>query len=163
MSSTVDLDDMDLKILNMLIKDARTRLKDIAKECGTSSVSVLNRIKRLKKLKVITGATIYPNLRVLGLPIVAGLGINFDGSQDQEIIKLLSEQTQLVEPSRSIGEHDLSALVFAQNISELDKVAYSLRKHFNACKVTVNVWCGFPQNTFENVDLRPWTRKNGRT
>ena len=82
MSDTVvDLDEMDLKILNILIKDARTRLKDIAKECGTSSVSILNRIKRLKKLQVITGSTIYPSLKVLGLPIVAAIGVNFDGNQ----------------------------------------------------------------------------------
>ena len=158
MSDTVDLVEMDLKILNMLIKDARTRLKDIAKECGTSSVSVLNRINRLKKLQVITGSTIYPSLNVLGLPIVATIGINFDGSQDQEIIKLISEQTHLVEPSRSIGEYDLTALVFATSINELDKMAYSLRKHFSASKVTINVWCGLPQNTFENVDLRPRNR-----
>lgn len=158
MNDTVDLDEMDLKILNMLIKDARTRLKDIAKECGTSSVSVLNRINRLKKLQVITGSTIYPNLKVLGLPIVAAIGVSFDGNQDQEIIKLISEQTHLVEPSPSIGEYDLTALVFATSISDLDKMAYSLRKHFSASKVTINVWCGPPQSTFENVDLRPGNR-----
>jgi len=156
--TVVDLDEMDLKILNILIKDARTRLKDIAKECGTSSVSILNRIKRLKKLQVITGSTIYPSLKVLGLPVVAAIGINFDGNQDQEIIKLISEQTHLVELSPSIGEYDLCALVFANSINDLDKMAYSLRKHFAGSKVTVNVWCGLPQNSFENVDLRPRNR-----
>ena len=34
MTNTVDIDETDVKILNMLIKEARTRLKDIAKECG---------------------------------------------------------------------------------------------------------------------------------
>jgi len=155
MSDTLDLDETDIKILNMLIKDARTRLKVIAKECETSSVSVLNRIKRLKKLKVITGATLYPNLSALGIPITATIGVNYDGNQDQEILKLIGEQTYLVEPSPSIGEYDLCALVYAKSINEIDKIAYSVRKHFEASKVTINVWSGHPQSAFENLDLRP--------
>lgn len=146
---------MDVKILGMLIKDARTRLKDIAKECGTSSVSVLNRIKRLKNLKVITGATLYPNINALGFPLVATIGINFDGDIDQEIINLIDQLSFLVEPSPSIGEYDICALVFARNLAELDKIAYTIRKHFAARKVTINVWTGPPQNCFENIDLRP--------
>jgi DNA-binding Lrp family transcriptional regulator len=75
------LDPIDLTILSMLIKDARTRLKVIAKECGTSSVVVLNRIKRLEKLGVLSGtATLFISLSSLGLPIVATIGIIFDGT-----------------------------------------------------------------------------------
>jgi Lrp/AsnC family transcriptional regulator for asnA, asnC and gidA len=155
MSDYVKLDETDIKILKILIKDARTRLIDIANECGTSSPSVLNRIKRLKNLKVITGSTLYTNLAALGLPIVATIGVHFDGNQDQEILKLIGEQTYLVEPSPSIGEYDLCALVFAKSISELDKMTYSVRKHFEASKVTINVWSGVPQNAFENIDLKP--------
>lgn len=145
--------------MSILIKDARTRLKDIAKECGTSSVSVLNRIKRLKNQKVITGATLYPNLNALGFSVIATIGINFDGDIDQEIIKLIDQLSYLVEPSPSLGEYDLCALVFARSISELDKIAYSIREHFTARKVTVNVWSGPPNNSFENINLKPLGRR----
>jgi len=144
--------------MSILIKDARTRLKDIAKECGTSSVSVLNRIKRLKNQKVITGATLYPNLNALGFSVIATIGINFDGDIDQEIIKLIDQLSYLVEPSPSLGEYDLCALVFARSISELDRIAYSIREHFTARKVTVNVWSGPPNNSFENINLKPLGR-----
>jgi DNA-binding Lrp family transcriptional regulator len=155
MTDTIDLDETDIKILNMLIKDARARLKDIAKECDSSSVYVFNRIRRLKKLKVITGSTLYLDLAALEISVVATIGVNYEGNQDQEILKLIGEKTFLVEPSPSIGEYDLCALVFAKSINELDKIAYSVRKHFEASKVTVNVWSGSPQNVFENIDLRP--------
>jgi DNA-binding Lrp family transcriptional regulator len=159
MSGKLEIDEIDVKILNILIKDARTRLKDIAKECGISSVAVLNRIKRLKKLKVITGATLFPKLGALELPIVATLGINFNGNKDQEIIKLIDEQAYLVEPSASVGEYDLCALIYAKNLSELDKIAYSMRKRFEAIKVTINVWSGTPYMNFENIDLKPQERR----
>jgi DNA-binding Lrp family transcriptional regulator len=155
MSDIPEIDDLDVKILSILIKDARTRLKDIAKECGISSASVLNRIKRLKKQKVITGATLYPGLDALGLPFVASIGINYDGNLDKEIIKFIAEQAYVVEPSSSVGEYDLCALVIAKSIGELDRIAFTIKKHFGARKVTINVWSGPPQWSFENIDLRP--------
>lgn len=70
METIIDIDEIDSKILHILIQDARTSLKDIAKECGISSVSVLNRIKRLKKLGVITGATLIPSVSIIGFNII---------------------------------------------------------------------------------------------
>jgi len=159
MSNIIELDDTDIKILNMLIKDARTRLKDIAEECKTSSVSVLNRIKRLRNLKVITGSTIFPDVAAIGMPIVATIGINIDGNNEEEIIKVIEEQSHIVEPSPSVGEYDLCALVFAKNISELDKIAQSIRERFAARKITINVWSRNPTMVYENIDLQPLGRK----
>lgn len=94
MSNSVKLDAIDYKILSMLITDARARLKDIAKECETSSVVVLNRIKRLKRVGVLTGtASLFPNLTALNLPIVATIGITFDGKPNEEVFRLISQQT----------------------------------------------------------------------
>jgi DNA-binding Lrp family transcriptional regulator len=155
MSNILELDETDIKILNILIIDARTRLKDIAKECESSAVSILNRIKRLKKIGLITGSTIFPNAQGIGLPIIATIGISIDGKNEHEIFKILEEQTFLVEPSQSVGEFDLCALVFVKSVSELDKIAFSLKEKFSAREVTINVWSGQPQLVFKNIDLQP--------
>jgi Lrp/AsnC family transcriptional regulator for asnA, asnC and gidA len=155
MGKKIELDETDIKILSMLINDARTRLKDIAKECKTSSVSILNRIKRLKKMGVITGSTIFPDASALGLPIIATIGINTDGNKDEEIIKAMKEQIHIVEPSSSVGEYDICGLVFAKSLSELDKKAYSIKERFAARKITINVWTGEPKMVYENIDLQP--------
>lgn len=120
MGATVKIDEKDNKILGILIRDARARLKDIAKECGISSVSVLNRIKRLKKLGVITGATLFPNLNSLGFQIVATIGMETDSNED-EIIKFIGEHAKLIEPSTSIGKYDLTALVYAESLVALEQ------------------------------------------
>ncbi len=155
MNDTIQIDEIDIKILNMLIKDARTRLKDIAKECKTSSVSVLNRIKRMKKHKLITGATLYPDVSALGLPIAATIGISFDGNYDEGVLKLLEQQTFVVEPAPSVGEYDFCAFVFAKSIAEIDQIACLIKDHFSAKSITINVWSGPPHNNFLNVDLQP--------
>ena len=154
MGAVVKIDEIDEKILRLLIKDARTRLKDIAKDCSISSVSVLNRIKRLKNLGVITGAALFPRIDLINLPIKATIGINLD-SNEEEIIKLIGEQTNLVEPSASVGKYDLCALVFTENVSELDKAVYAIRKCVGVRKIDVNIYSGEPHFLFENINLQP--------
>ena len=154
MSASVEIDEIDVKILSLLIKDARTRLKDIAKDCGISSVSTLNRIKRLKTLGVITGATIWPRLDSLDLPITATIGIDLD-SNENEVIKLIGERMNFVEPSAAVGKYDLLVFAVAKNITELDKTVYEIKQCSGVRKVTVNVWSGKPHQIFENINLQP--------
>jgi DNA-binding Lrp family transcriptional regulator len=160
MPPIVKIDEKDAKILHILIKDARARLKDIAKECGISSVSALNRIKRLKKLKVITGSTLFPNIAELGLPFATTIGVTIDGNEKDDVLKTIGEQTKLVEPSASIGEYDLCALVFAESINELNGIAQLVKKKFGAREVALNIWSVPPFQVFENIDLNPIKEQN---
>jgi DNA-binding Lrp family transcriptional regulator len=163
MGTIVKIDEVDDKILHMLIENARARLKDIAKECGMSSVSVLNRIKRLKALGVITGATLFPRLDSFGVQIVATIGVETDSNED-EIIKFIDEHMDLIEPSKSIGKYDLTALVYAESVTAIAQVEYEIRKRFGVRKVTINVWSGRPHTVFENLELRPMEHdENGKT
>jgi DNA-binding Lrp family transcriptional regulator len=154
MPKPVKIDDIDDKILHILIEDVRTSLKDISKHCGISSVSVLNRIKRLKKLGVITGATMFPHISKIGFPIVATLGIETDANP-QEILAFLNQHTYLIEPSTSVGEYDVCALVYAEDINRLNERVEMIRQRFSVRKVIVNVWSGVPYMNFANINLRP--------
>jgi DNA-binding Lrp family transcriptional regulator len=150
----VQIDATDKKILNILIQDARTSLKDIAKECNLSAVSVMNRIKRLKKEGVITGATLFPILAPLGFTIVATIGMETDSKVD-EILRYLKDHMYLIEPSISIGEYDLTAVVYAENITILNERVEDIRRRFGVRRVIVNVWSGIPYLCYGNVDLTP--------
>jgi Lrp/AsnC family leucine-responsive transcriptional regulator len=154
LNQTVEIDEIDSKILAALIRDARAKLKSIAKDCGISSVSALNRIKRLKSLRVITGAILFSNLAALELPIVATIGVNLNGNQE-EVIKLIEEKTNAVEISASFGKYDMCALVHAESITELDRIAYSMKKLEGVIKVEINIWTSIPHMVYENIDLQP--------
>ena len=154
MTPIISIDGTDDKILHILIKDARTSLKEMAKECGISSVAVLNRIKRLKKLGVITGATLFVPIGIMGFQVVATIGMETDANTE-EIVKFLCEHTHLIEPSISIGEYDLCAVVYAENISSLNECVEMAKRRLGIRKVIVNVWSGFPYLNFENIQLNP--------
>ncbi|MGD0450088.1 MAG: Lrp/AsnC family transcriptional regulator [Candidatus Bathyarchaeia archaeon] len=154
METAVEIDEIDRKILFALIQDARSSLKNIAEKCDISSVSVLKRIKHLKDLGVITGATLFTSLDKIGFHAVATIGMETD-SNPEEITEFLEEHTHLIEPSTMIGEYDFCALVYAEDITSLNLKINAIRKKFGIEKIAVNIWSGIPQMNFENIDLNP--------
>lgn len=155
MGEKVKIDDVDIEILQALIKDARADLKDIAKICNISVVAISNRIKRLKKNGVITGAVLFPNLKNLGGVIMATIGINVESGKEEEIQKIIQEKLYLIEPSVSVGCYDLFALVTARNINELQKSVQLIKKHNVVKRITVNIWVPPPHPNFLNIQLKP--------
>ena len=154
MRPPIPIDDIDKKIITILIEDARTSLKDIAKQCDLSPVSVMNRIKRLKKTGVITGATLFPILIPLGFQIVATIGMETD-SEVEEILKYFKDHMYLIEPSTGMGEYDVTAVVYAENMAALNERVENIRRRFGVRRVIVNVWSGIPYPNYSNVDLTP--------
>jgi Lrp/AsnC family transcriptional regulator, regulator for asnA, asnC and gidA len=154
MSSIVQIDEIDNKILHLLLKDAKLSLHEIAKECNLSSVSVLNRINRLKTQGVITGATLFASLSIYDFEIIAFLGIETENMADvQEILAFLKEYTFLIEPSLSIGKYDLHALIYAKDFNNLNERVVMVRRLAGIRKVEVSVWSGLPASDYANLDL----------
>ncbi len=115
---------------------------------------MLNRIKHLEDLGVITGATLFPSLDNLGFHIVATIGMETD-SNPEELIEFFKEHTHLIEPSTCVGEYDFCAVIYAEDINNLNQKINAVRKRFGIEKIVVNVWAGMPQMNFENIDLNP--------
>lgn len=154
MDSIVKIDQIDIQILHLLIQDARKSLKEIGKRCGISSVSVLNRIKRLKELGVITGATLFAAIDTFGFQIVASIGIELDFNANiQQIFRFFNEHTYLVEPSTSIGKYDFYAVIYAEDITRLNERVDMVKRFSGIKKVVVSVWSGLPCLNFENLNL----------
>jgi Lrp/AsnC family transcriptional regulator for asnA, asnC and gidA len=156
MNEAADIDEIDSQIIHLLIKDARLSLKEIGKQCAISSVSVLNRIKRLKKLGIITGATLFTALDTFNLSIVASIGMETENNADiNEILRFFKEHTCLIEPSVSIGKYDLSALIYAEDFNSLNDRVEIIKRLNGIRRVVVSIWSGLPLLNFENIDLTP--------
>ncbi|MEM2463712.1 MAG: Lrp/AsnC family transcriptional regulator [Candidatus Bathyarchaeia archaeon] len=74
----VSLDDVDLKILRALTLDARASSRQLAKQCGVSTNTVLSRIKKLEENGVIKGYTALVEHEKLGyeLTVVVELTVS---------------------------------------------------------------------------------------
>jgi Lrp/AsnC family transcriptional regulator for asnA, asnC and gidA len=156
MTIAAAIDEIDSKILRLLLKDARLSLKEIAKECDISSVSVLNRINRLKKLGVIKGSALFSSFEIYDFQIVAFIGVETENNNcTDEVLKFLETYTFLIEPSVSIGKFDLHALIYSKDQNDLNNRVAMVRRIAGVRKVSVFIWAGVPIANWDNVDFLP--------
>jgi DNA-binding Lrp family transcriptional regulator len=88
----IEIDDVDKKILNLLIDDARLSYRKIAEKIGVSAATVMNRVKRLEKTGVITKYTI-------------GVKYSFIGYDMQIIMDVRIAKGKLYEVEEKIAKH----------------------------------------------------------
>lgn len=158
-SATAQIDEVDAKILHLLLIDARLSLKKIAKECKISSVSVYNRINRLKTLGVIKGSTLFASLDIYNFGLIAFMGIETeDNSYIDDILNYLKEYTFPIEPYMSIGRFDIHALIYAKDQIDLNNRVSMIRRIQGVRKVAVFIWSGIPLANYKNVNLNPQKR-----
>src|SRR5437867_7060019 len=67
----VDLDDLDLRILTLLLRDGRAPASQLAEQVGLSRPAVADRIEKLEKQGVIRGTTAVVDHQALGKRITA--------------------------------------------------------------------------------------------
>ena len=67
----VDLDELDLRIVGLLLKDGRTPAAQIAEQIGLSRPAVADRIAKLEQSGVIRGTTVVVDHTALGREITA--------------------------------------------------------------------------------------------
>ncbi len=83
------LDELDVKILKLLIENGRASFRDIAKQVGVTTPTVDSRIKRLKDLGIVKRFTIELDLKQLNF-VTATLLLSVDLGNVKSVVKELS-------------------------------------------------------------------------
>lgn len=141
--SPVVLDDVDGRILQILSKDARTPLLNIAKAARVSPNTVKHRIKRLVKEGVIVGFKSRINVGLLGYQqyrIFVQLARN-DTAIKNKLQEFLRVNKNVVYITEGVGRGDFDFEIFVKQGSELYHHLQELKKHFGAelqdCRTTL--------------------------
>ena len=114
------IDNLDKKILNIIMNNARIPSKDVAVECGVSRAAIHQRIQRLIEMKVITGSGYYVNPKVLGYNTCTYIGVSLEkGSMYREVVKQLEDIPEVVECHYTTGPYSMIIKVYAQDNQHL--------------------------------------------
>ncbi len=70
------IDNLDRKILKIVMHNARIPSKDVALVCGVSRAAIHQRLQRMIDLKVITGSGYNVNPKILGYATCTYIGVN---------------------------------------------------------------------------------------
>ncbi len=110
------IDEINLRIINILKKNSSTPFVDIAKRIGVSDATVHMRVKRMIATGIINKFTISVDNDLLGYDHMAFMGINISpGSADQIISDLLKIE-EVLEMHEMHGKFDLLLKIRAQNL-----------------------------------------------
>jgi Lrp/AsnC family transcriptional regulator for asnA, asnC and gidA len=146
--SDVKIDEIDVKILKALLRDARTNFTDVARECGVSTNTIVKHFYRLKQSQVITGTSLRINLQEMGYTNRLSIDINVESGKETEIINNLKIH-DLVACHMVIGSHDIHAVLYLRDFGQAEKIRNIIKKQEGVRKIRLTATYEgglFPEN-----------------
>ena len=119
MRTLLRFDDLDMKLLQELVKDSSISVPNLSKKLGINASVLYSRIKRLTKKKLIKTFTIVVDDELLGISVKALVGVNRDPKLKDSIHKQLMETSEVVSISEVTGRFDMIVRVYADNLESL--------------------------------------------
>lgn len=114
------IDNLDRKILNIIMRNARIPSKDVAAVCGVSRAAIHQRIQRLIDSKVITGSGYHVDNRVLGYHTCTYVGINLSrGAMYRDVVPELEKIPEVVECHFTTGPYSMLIKMYARDNEHL--------------------------------------------
>ncbi|HEY5631389.1 MAG TPA: Lrp/AsnC family transcriptional regulator [Nitrososphaeraceae archaeon] len=115
-------DDLDLKILSELAKDASISVPKLSKKMNINASVVYSRIKRLSKRGLIRKFTIVINDEALGFNVKALTGINMDSKLRDNVLNELFKIPEVREVSEVTGRFDVLVTMNARSLDEMHQL-----------------------------------------
>jgi DNA-binding Lrp family transcriptional regulator len=122
------LDEINLKIIDILSKDSSTTFVEIARKIGISDATVHLRVRRLIAGRIISKFTISVNNGRLGYDHLAFLGINVEPGFAEPVVLSLSNVEAVLEIHEMHGRFDLMLKIRSKDLEEMrDTVVHKIR------------------------------------
>ena len=117
------LDDVDVKILEIISRNARIPFKDVASEVGISRAAVHQRVNRMIELEVITGSGYYVNPKKVDFRTCTYIGIFLEkGGIYGDVVANLHEIEEIVECHYTTGQYAIFIKVYAKDNEHLKNI-----------------------------------------
>jgi DNA-binding Lrp family transcriptional regulator len=152
------MDKIDLAIIDMLTRDARTSFRKIAEQLGISPDTVMHRYLALQKAGAIRGSTIVINPKKIGyhatvvfLIDASHLSIPSTKSQPAEstrILETLIHMPNIIVATKSVGDCDLLAIGVVKDFDHLIEVKNTIARIPGVKDIQISFWV-------ENTELCP--------
>lgn len=116
------MDDLDMKILAELVKDASISVPRLSKKININASVVYSRIKRLAKRGLIKKFTVIVNEEALGFSVKAITGINMDSKLRDNVLAELFKIPEVREVSEVTGRFDILVTLSSRALDEMHRL-----------------------------------------
>ncbi|OYU67019.1 MAG: transcriptional regulator AsnC [Cytophagaceae bacterium BCCC1] len=120
-----NIDEIDLKILRILIEDAKISYGDIGEKVFLSPGAVHTRVKKMESTGIITGSSISVDTKKLGWDIAAFLGIYLEKSdQYDDVADQLKMIPEIVSINYTTGNYSIFVKLMCRDTAHLRNVLH---------------------------------------
>lgn len=116
------LDDLDRRIVEILVDDARISLKELAARVNLSSPSTSERLRRLEERGVIRAFTVDVDPAALGYTLQAIVRIKPLPGRLHQVQKLVEEIPEFTECDKVTGDDCFIGRLHIRSIGDLDRI-----------------------------------------
>ncbi|MFC6464619.1 Lrp/AsnC family transcriptional regulator [Marinilactibacillus sp. GCM10026970] len=122
------MDQMDKKIVEILQKNSRASLKEIAGETYLSSPAVSARIHRLENEGILGRYIASPDLKKMGYHIQAFIHLDLSPTQKEDFYPYIQQSTNVLECNCVTGEFSMLIKAAYPTTTELDDFINDLQR-----------------------------------
>ncbi len=127
MSKPLKLDDIDHKILDMLIENTRTPFTDIAKRLVISAGTVHVRVKKMEQMGLIKGSSLILDYDKLGYTFIAYVGLYVNNSsQIKFIIERIKQIPNVTVAHITTGKFNVFCKIRAKSTTHAKNIIFKL-------------------------------------
>ncbi|MDP1816931.1 MAG: Lrp/AsnC ligand binding domain-containing protein [Leadbetterella sp.] len=120
-----NIDEIDLKILRILIEDAKISYGDIGEKVFLSPGAVHTRVKKMESTGIITGSSIRVDTKKLGWDIAAFLGIYLEKSEQyDDVADQLKMIPEIVSINYTTGNYSIFVKLMCRDTAHLRNVLH---------------------------------------
>ena len=121
-----DLDELDEKILSMIVENARVPFLEVARACNVSGAAIHQRVQKLTNLGVVNGSEYIVDPEKLGYETCAFVGLFLTSPSTFDfVVKELEKIPEVIECYYTTGQYDLLIKVVAKNNKDLLRIIHS--------------------------------------
>lgn len=114
------VDELDVKILSMITRNARLPFKEVADACGVSRAAVHQRVQKMFENGVITGSGYQVNPKMLGYQLCVYVGLTLEkGSLYKSVSAELEKIPEIVEAQFTLGAYSMLIKLYAKDDQHL--------------------------------------------
>ncbi len=125
MSKNYEIDNIDLKILNLLMDDAKIPYTEVAKKVFVSGGTVHVRMKKLEEMGVVKGTTLQMDYSKLGYDVTCFMGIFLQkSSMYDQVVDLLKKISEVVKIHYTTGDYNIFIKIHCKDTKHLKDVLH---------------------------------------
>ena len=125
MAKNYEIDNVDYKILNILMENAKIPYTEVAKKVFVSGGTVHVRMKKLEEMGVIEGTTLKMNYSKLGYDVTCFLGIYLEKSSlYDKAVAQLKNISEIVKIHYTTGNYNIFIKIHCRDTRHLKDVLH---------------------------------------